>query len=101
MLSGKRSDAQTHPTRMYRRAWKLRCTRRPSAVGPRSLGTALEVTVFRFTVSAEAVGSWIRRLPHHRVVSDELSDAQTHPGRPYRRAWKLRCSPPAERSTAR
>jgi len=44
------------------------------------------------TVSAEAVGSWIRRLSHHRVSSDERSGAQTHPGRPYRRAWKLRCT---------
>ena len=44
-----------------------------------ALVTALEVTVFWFTVSAEAVGSWIRRLSHHRVVSDKRSDAQTHP----------------------
>ena len=64
-----------------------RADRAPSAAryGARSNGISV-------TVSAEAVGSWIRRLSHHRVSSGERSGAQTHPGRPYRRAWKLRCT---------
>ena len=34
------------------------------------------------TASAEAVGSWIRRLSHARMVTGELPDAQTPAPRP-------------------
>ena len=39
--------------------------------------------------SAEAVGSWIRRLSHHRMVPCDLWDAQTPARRPHRRVWSL------------
>ena len=43
------------------------------------------------TVSAEVVGSWIRRLPHHHMVPCELWDAQTPARRPHRRVRRFRC----------
>ena len=39
--------------------------------------------------SAEAVGSWIRRLSHHCMVPCDLWDAQTPARRPHRRVWSL------------
>ena len=42
------------------------------------------------TASAEAVGSWIRRLSHHHMVPCELWDAQSSARRPHRRVWSLR-----------
>ena len=74
VVSGKRSDAQTHPTRTHRRAWKLRCTRQPPHRGARYGARCNGISV---TALAEAVGSWIRRLSGHHVVSGERSDAQT------------------------
>ena len=89
VVSGKRSDAQTHPTRTHRRAWKLQRTRQPPHRGARYGAQCNGISV---TALAEAVGSWIKRLSRHRVMSGERSDAQTHPVRPYRRVWKLRCT---------
>ena len=89
VVSGKRSDAQTHPTRTHRRAWKLRCTRQPPRRGARYGARCNGISV---TALAEAVGSWIRRMYHHCVVSEKRSDAQTHPTRTHRCAWKLRCT---------
>ena len=43
------------------------------------------------TASAEVVGSWIRRLPHHHMVPCELWDAQTPARRPHRRVRRFRC----------
>ena len=46
----------------------------------------------RYTIaaSAEAVGSWIRRLSHHRMSPCELWDAQTSARRPHRRVLTCR-----------
>ena len=44
-----------------------------------------------FTASAEAVGSWIRRLSHHHMTPCELCDAQGPARRPHRRVWSLGC----------
>ena len=46
---------------------------------------------FTTTVSAEAVGSWIRRLSHHRMTPFELWDAQTPARRPHRLVLRFRC----------
>ena len=43
------------------------------------------------TTSAEVVGSWTRRLSHHRMVPCELWDAQTPARRLNRRVSSLRC----------
>ena len=46
---------------------------------------------FTTTASAEVVGSWIRRLSHHRMVPCELWDAQTPGRRPHRLVLRFRC----------
>ena len=42
------------------------------------------------SASAEAVGSWIKRLCHHHMVPCELWDAQSSARPPHRRVWSLR-----------
>ena len=45
----------------------------------------------QLSASAEAVGSWIRRLSHHHMTPCELCDAQGPARRPHRRVWSLGC----------
>ena len=88
------------------RWWDSRLIHEPTAsadavscFGPRgerssALERAVSATVgdrFTTTASAEVVGSWIRRLSHHRMVPCDLWDAQTPARRPHRRVWSLRC----------
>ena len=47
---------------------------------------------FTTTASAEAVGSWIRRLSHHRMTPCELWDAQSLVRRPLRLVRRFRCA---------
>ena len=58
------------------------------------LSRAVSATVgdrYTTTASAEVVGSWIRRLSHHRMVPCELWDAQTPARRPHRLVLRFRC----------
>ena len=60
----------------------------------RALAAALENGFGdRFTTAAsvEVVGSWIRRLSHHRMTPCDLWDAQTPARHPHRRVWSLGC----------
>ena len=53
-----------------------------------SLGMAGDAAVMRsalVTLSAHRFGSWTRRTPTHRMVSGQLSKAQTRPSRPQTR----------------
>jgi hypothetical protein len=47
---------------------------------------------FTTTASAGAVGSWIRRLSHHRMTPCELWDAQSPARRPHRLVLRFRCT---------
>ena len=60
----------------------------------RALAAALENGFgdrYTTTASAEVIGSWIRRLSHHRMTPCELWDAQSPARRPHRRVWSLGC----------
>ena len=46
---------------------------------------------FTSTASAEAVGSWIRRLSHHRTTPCGLWDAQSPARHPHRLVLRFRC----------
>ena len=59
------------------------------------LAAALESALgdrYTTTASAEAVGSWIRRVSHILIVTCELLDAQTPALHPHRRVWSHRCA---------
>ena len=59
------------------------------------LAAALESALgdrYTTTASAEAVGSWIRRVSHILIVTCELPDAQTPALHPHRRVWSHRCA---------
>ena len=86
-------DAQSLVRRPLRLVRRFRCAleerlailphmRRESARGGR----------FTTTASAEAVGSWIRRLSHHRMTPCELWDAQTPARHPHRLVPRFRCT---------
>ena len=82
-------DAQSPAHHPHRRVLRFRCTLGESArrgKRERRFGDR-----FTTTASAEVVGSWIRRLSHHRMTPCELCDAQTPARRPHRRVWSLGC----------
>ena len=69
------------------------CTGRQRSPKPTSFTAASALSGDRHTAeaSAEAVGSWIGRLSHHRMTPCELWDAQSPARRPHRLVRRFRC----------
>jgi hypothetical protein len=61
-------------------------------VGRSALPAKAHTVTFFITVSAEAVGSWTRRLSHHLLTPCELWGAQTPARRPHRLDLRFRCA---------
>ena len=85
-------DAQSLVRRPLRLVRRFRCALEErfaiAACAARALGRGGRFTT---TASAGAVGSWIRRLSHHRMTPCELWGAQSPARRPHRRVWSLGC----------
>eukprot|EP00966_Prymnesium_polylepis_P073222 1700201-Prymnesium_polylepis.1 len=58
----------------------------------RAAASALSEDRHATEASAEAVGSWIGRLSHHRTAPCELWDAHSLARRPHRLVRRFRCA---------
>ena len=82
--SAELSDVQTPTGRTHRRVRYRKCDHESSRDA--SLSSA-RGDHYMTSASAEAVGSWTRRLSHYRTTPCELWDAQSTARRPHRRVW--------------
>ena len=84
--SAELSDVQTPTGRTHRRVRHRKCDHERA---PRRISLERSRRPYMTSASAEAVGSWIRRLPHYRTTPCELWDAQSTARRPHRRVWSV------------